>query len=191
MWCARLTQEEFRELPLSVRMHCAMSDLVGWRYGTGADVRFPKARPMLPKHLVSQKQKLIDCSSGTAYVLATAIPHGYWDEDRYRELQIMEATKPWSPVDAVEKAGVGSRIDKPIPGMWALSQAWVDDTTVDGDGLSGGHARLVKFLTEDLMFVFESTTREGRIGPRTTTSSHKDLVKRYPAGVRYVALGEG
>jgi len=191
MWCAGLPEDEFRKLPLDVRLHCAMSDLVGWRYGTGAEVRFPKFRPMLPSHLVDFGEKRIDCSSATAYLLATAFPQGRWSRDRYRELQIMDASDPWSPVKAVEAAGVGSRIDKPIPGVWALSQAWVDDTTSDGDGLSGGHARIVKFITVDQMLVFESTTRDGRIGPRITTSSHADLLRRYTAGVRYAALGEG
>lgn len=192
MWCAGLPQDEFRALPLEVRLRLAANDCLGWRYGTGNKVRFPAARPMLPERLVDPDGGCIDCSSFTAYVLATAYPGGHWSRARYAELQIFDAQRPWSPISAVEYAGVGSRIDGPAKGVWALCQSWVDASTRDGDSLSGGHARIVFCSNRDPdhLAVLESTSRSST-GPRWSKVRFSELQIRYPGGVRLAALGPG
>ena len=191
MWCAGYTAEEFWALSLEARLRLAASDCLGWRYGTGSKVRFPYARPMLPASRVDRNGGAIDCSSFTAYCLATAYPFARWTQQRYAELQIMEAENPWSPISAVERAGVGGRISQPVKGVIALSQAWVDASTKDGDSVSGGHARIVWCLDDDTLLVLESSSRGG-IGPRWTFGvTFSELERRYPDGVRLAALGPG
>lgn len=188
-WCAGLSVRAFRALSLEVRIRLAVADLVGYRYGR--DVEYPAQRPGLPAQLVGIGTRRIDCSSATAYVLATAYPGGAWTRGRYRELQIMDPSRLWSPLDAVELAGIGSRVPGPVPGTWALCQAWGDARLDDGDGVEDGHSRLVQVGPDgDALLVFESTSRGG-IGPRWSTTSYAELVARYPGGVRLAALGAG
>ena len=192
-WCAGLGVQEFFALPLDSRIRLAAAEFLGWRYGTGRMVRFPSARPMLPAKLIREGDgaSFIDCSSFTAYILATAV-RGAWTPDRYRELQVMDVLDPWSPIAAVVRADAGIQVDpQTIPlGAWALTQAWVDADTRDGDGLSGGHARLVRFHDRDRMLVLESSSRDGGIGPRWAEASYRDLQRRYPAGIRFGLLTE-
>lgn len=192
MWCAGLDKKAFRDLPLEVRIRLASNDCLGWRYGSGTKTRFPASRPMLPQRLVDPNGGYIDCSSFTSYVMATVFPDGHWTRARYAELQIFDAERPWSPLSAVEYAGVGSRIPGPVKGAWALCQAWVDASTRDGDSVSGGHARIVYCdpEDEDQILVLESTSRSS-IGPRWTRTRFSALRSRYPGGVRLAALGPG
>lgn len=176
-------------LPLDVRVRLAVADLVGYRYGR--QVTYPASRPGLPSELVQSGPALIDCSSATAYVLLTAC-RGRWTFERYDELQIVDARRPWSPIEALELAGAGSRTDGPVPGTWSLCQAWGDDSLEDGDGVEDGHSRLVHVDPDgDGLLVFESTSRDSGIGPRWSRTTHTELVRRYAAGVRYAALGAG
>lgn len=191
MWCGGYDAAEFFRLPLDTRIRLAAFDMLGWRYGTGRKTRFPYARPMIPSQLVQKgtATALIDCSSFTAYILATVYPERHWSSARYAELQIFDAEEPWSPILAIERAGVGSRIPGPVPGVWALSQAWVDASTRDGDSVSGGHARIVLCRDTDRLLVLESSSRQNGVGPRWSEASYAELAKRYPAGVRLAALG--
>ena len=184
-YCAGLTEAQFVDLPLSARIHLVASEFLGWRYGR--DIRYPRVRPMLPSRLVDPRGQQIDCSSLTTYVLVSVFPHGEWSMPRYRELQIFDVRRPWSPLEAVEAAGVGVAIDGPEKGAWALSQAWKDASIDDGDGLSGGHARIVYFRSEDDLLVLESTSR-GRLGPRWTQASYSNLCRLFPAGVKFSKL---
>lgn len=173
----------FAALPLEARIRLAASDYLGWRYGSPNS--FPNPRPGLPTGLVvpGRTSGVIDCSSFGSYVLITATPAGRWDAARYGELQIFDAKAPWSPLDAVERAGVGVKVAEPVVGGWHVCQAWVDDRLDDGDPLDQGHFRLVRAMTADSLLVLESTSREG-IGPRWSLVTLVELRKRYPAGVR-------
>ncbi len=194
-WCAGMTVGEFWKLPLRARLQLAASDVLGWSYGTGSATRLPARRKGLPSRLVVSEgaaapSKRIDCSTLTSYLLATAFPHGAWTPEVYADLQIFDGERPWSPIEAVEKAGVGSRVLRLREGMICLSQAWVDASTRDGDSVSGGHARIVEVLPRDEFRVWESTSRGG-VGPRVAIVSRATLEDRFLAGVRYAALGHG
>lgn len=191
-----ITPAEYRDLPIGVRVLLAIQALVGWRYGRS--VSFPALRPGLPATLVERNavNARIDCSSAVGYVVITATPKGRWNRARYDDLQIMDADRPFSPIEACEAAGVGSRVDAPVAGLWHGLQTWRDSSTDDGDGLEGGHLVLAYATPDDpdLLRVFESTTRgpgDGW-GPTWSWRRWSDLVARYPDGnVRAVALGPG
>lgn len=177
----------FAALALEVRIRLAASDYLGWSYGSPN--RFPAARPGLPSQLVAPDAVtgVIDCSSFGAYVVITATPAGRWDAARYAELQIFDAKQPWSPIDAIERAGVGTRVDDLPLDEWGISQGWVDARLDDGDGVEGGHFRVVKRLSPTTLRVLESTSRDG-IGPRWSNTTIDDLRKKYPAGVKFAQI---
>lgn len=198
MLAADLDPKLFSTLPLDFRIRLAAVDYLGGRYSR--TVRFPAPRPGLPVSLVEPRATNlgVDCCSFGAYVLITAMPRARWDAARYRELQIMDAAHPWSPIEAVERAGAGSRVDHPVAGCWHVTQKWDDPhpEEVDGDGLSGGHFRLSR-ATEadpDLLLVLESTSRRGGIGPTWSWARWSDLAAsaRGKGGdCRAAALGNG
>ncbi len=182
-----LSQQEFRALPLDARIRIAAADVLGWRYVTGNGVRFPTDREGLPSSLVDPAGGGIDCSSFTAYVLTTVFPDGKWDRDRYAELQIMDAAQPWSPIDAIERAYVGSRVDAPVGGAWHLTQTWKSLSP-----LSGGHARLSYAMPGDpnQLLVLESTNANNKVGPRWSRTTWSKLAA-YGGGAKAAALGAG
>jgi len=182
-YCAGLDVDSYRALPLGVRVRLAAVDCLGWRYSRNN--AFPRARKGLPD-LVDPFGHGIDCSSFTAYVLLTAFPLGRWDAERYGELQIFNASEPWSPIDAVERAGVGSRVSAPVAGLWHLTQAWKSLAP-----LAGGHARLSYSQPDGGLLVLESTTKRDGVGPTWSATTWDALAARYPAGVRAAALGPG
>lgn len=196
VYCGGLPLSAFRRLPLGVRIRLAVCDLLGWRYSrTNA---FPARRPGMPASLARPglPNLGIDCSSQSSYVVITATPDGAWTPDRYAELQIQDAARPWSPLDAVETAKVGFKVAKPIPGRWHLSQTWVDANGADGTPLQGGHARITHCdpADPDLLFVFESSTRThpidgGALGPTWSVTRVSELLKKYP-GARWAVLNE-
>lgn len=189
MYVGELTRDQYRALPLGVRLRLAASDLLGWRYKTGSDVRFPAARNGLavPSSMIDPDGPGIDCSSLTAYLLMTAYPEAPWNGDRYGELQIFDAAEPWSPIDAVEQAGVGSRVSAPVAGTWHLTQTWKSLNP-----LSGGHARLAYASPTDAdqLLVLESSSRSNGIGPRFSRTRWSDLLAKYQEA-RAAALGPG
>lgn len=201
-YCGGLTEEEFFALPLEARLRIAASDLMGWRYSRNNSV--PHSREGIPDVVPVDPDGLggIDCCTMTSYLLMTCL-RGNW-AGIWALLQVVDAAEPWSPIRGVEQAGVGSRISGPVEGVIALSQAWKDATTLDGDGLDSGHARLVKFLRIDGEWwcrVWESTSRYNNRGPTISLVKWQDLLDRYQtdekamalgeAGIRLVALGPG
>lgn len=97
----------------------------------------------------------------------------------------MDASRPWSPIAAVEAAKAGSRVAAPIGGAWHLTQAWKSLTP-----LSGGHARLSYADPSDPynLLVLESSSKLNLVGPTWTRTTWATLQKQYPAGVRAIAL---
>lgn len=197
VYCGGLELAAFRLLPLGVRIRLAACDLLGWRYSrTNA---FPAARPGMPASLArpGAPNLGIDCSSQSSYLVITATPDGRWDAARYADLQIQDASRPWSPLDAVETAKVGAKVARPVPGRWHVSQTWVDGDGNDGTPLRGGHARVAycEPSDPDLLFVFESSTRThpldgAALGPTWSTPRVSSLVAKYPGGVRWAVLNE-
>ena len=193
----------FRALPLTTRFYLVASELLGWRYVTGAGVRFPSEAKSIPTSLVDPDGRGIDCSSLTAWALAKAIPHANWTfgkNSTYSALQIMGADL-WSPLQAPGMAGCGYALEPgtaPIDGCWHLIQAWKDDSTTDGDGISGGHARLAKSLGDGNLIVLEATSRDNKRGPTWTFITWDELLEKYPTSpgnttprVRCAVLAEG
>lgn len=183
-----LSEDEYRAMPQDARIRLAAADLIGWRYVTGSGVHYPYYRPHLPATLVDFEGRGIDCSSFTSYILFTAYPDGAWTDQSYQDLQIMDPNRPWSPIEAVENAGVGSRVDAPTGGLWHLTQAWKSVSP-----LTSGHARMIYADPDDpdSLLVLESSNRFNLVGAVWTKSTWTDLCAMYPAGIRAAALGPG
>ena len=91
----------------------------------------------------------IDCSTLTAWVLLSAYRDRLTLEQAqrlYRDLQIQDHTRPWSPVEGAIGAdigGLGAVEGARNPWGWTLAQSWrglVDGRVVAS---SRGHARLI------------------------------------------------
>lgn len=184
MYLGTLSAHDYRALPLDARIRLAASELLGKRYSR--DVGFPVKRGSIPSSLV--RPGGIDCSSLVAYILMTVYPSEFtlWTGEHYAGLQIMDAARPWSPIEAVERAGVGSRVPRPVGGSWHVTQRWKSLSP-----LSGGHARLCYAHEDDpdLLDVLEATTRDGGIGATWSTARWSALTTG--AQALAAALGEG
>lgn len=173
VYCAGLDLASFSRLSLDLRIRLAAMDLLGWRYSRSNS--FPAARPGMPAQLAKPgvPNLGIDCSSLGSYVLITATPAGLWDSARYAELQIFDAAQRWSPMDAVERAKVGRKVESPLPGRWHVSQRWSTG--------GSGHFRLARAdeADADRLLVIESTNAPhplgGEKGPTWSIASVKAL----------------
>lgn len=151
-----LSRAAFEALPLEVRIRVAASELLGYGYGGPAVPRRPSWWPRgvgAPEATTEQDER-IDCSTLTAWVLAEVYPSARWTVAAYQDLQIQDAARPWSPVEAVERLGLGQQVAAPTPFRWHLVQSWRSLSP-----LQGGHARLV-YVDRDVVHVLESTTRD-------------------------------
>jgi hypothetical protein len=168
----------------------AVFPFLGYRYArVSATNRFPVQRGCLPKSLTLEPgdDRLIDCSSFVTASLVYMHPEIDWDEQAYDDMQIMDASRLWSPVDAWQRHGVGEALPKKTAApQWGVYQSWVDDQLpeFDGDGISGGHQW---FYHRGLGVRVHSSSR-GLVGPTYEHVSWDTLLEKYPASIRGVAL---
>lgn len=99
----------------------------------------------------------------------------------HAELHLTDAAKPFSPVEAVEAAGLGIVSEEPIPGRWHLAQGWQSL-----EPLNRGHAWLwweppVPVAANS--FIVQATTSLPWCEHRTLA----EQTKRYPH-TQWVAL---
>jgi len=190
---AGLSVDDFVKLPVWTRICLAASDLLGWHYRDENGNRFPLPAPSLPPQLVKTglPEQGIDCSSFTAYCLTSGFPRAAWTPATYADLQIFDAARPWSPIEAVVAARVGSAVVELASapeGSVLLTQAWSSLSP-----LSGGHARLCRKHASGVLEVLEASSRTEKggtlgIGPTRTWTTVIDLQRKYKAGVRGAVL---
>lgn len=102
------------------RFYCAAyQNLAGWSY----KLKGPKT---------SLKQT--NCCIAAERILKQYFPDAGWSSQTHADLMIMGGARPWSPMDAIEAAGVGHPVSGPLPGRWHLVQMWAD-----ADALKRGH----------------------------------------------------
>lgn len=187
--------DQLRPLPLLVRLRVLIADLLGWRYPSrSAAVRFPAAFGPIAGHssLVDPIGQEIDCSSMTTYLVMRLYPDTPWSMDDYMDMQVFAdrlPARPWSPIEAVERRGVGSRVARPeavAPGTLCLVQMWRSLPPAR----PSGHAYLAEVLEGGWVRVWESTSRD-RIGPRYRSATWDQLRQEGPAGMVVAALGPG
>lgn len=147
---------------LSVLIRSALRDVHGWRY-PAADRR--TGVPWRPAGVPSQVPTgtgAIDCSTLTAFVVLAAVGERLAPADArqlYRDLQVWDGTRPYSPVEALTALGLateGERRDDCAalsPWGWTLVQSWRG---------AEGHARLVEAV-EGGWLVHESSRSRGGV----------------------------
>ena len=182
----------------------AASHFLGWRYArVSSDNRFPVVRDCMPPSLLlsGDDARLIDCSTFVAAVLVYAYADRVeWDATAYADMQIMDASRLWSCVDAWRRHGLGAKVPiemiriggrdvemvtEPAQG-WSVYQGWVDDQPAesDGDSISGGH----QWFYNGAMGVRENSTSRGGVGPAWERMEWSTMVGRYKSGIRGVTL---
>lgn len=162
-------------MDLTYRLWRPWSRLEGWRYG---GPEFPDLAPGMPAELASRVvtgRGSIDCSSLTAYCILHAYPRAHLAHPGlYADLQVQDHTRPWSPIEGLERAGIGSRVIAPTThGAWYLLQTWsrLDNGRIVGReeaerrGIkpSTGHARLALGLPDGRLQVWESSQTAGGV----------------------------
>lgn len=166
----------------------AAAYFLGYRYATISNLnRLPVVRDCLPGGLIWEPgdAKLIDCSTFVTAVLVYAhADRVKWDQFAYADMQVMNADRLWSCVDAWERHGLG--VPAAMTQGWGAYQGWVDDQPAesDGDPISGGH----QWLYHGGMGVRLHSSSRGSVGPVWERVDWSDLVARYRSGIRGVAL---
>lgn len=162
-------------MDLTYRLTRAFERLAGWRYG---GPEFPDIAPGMPEVLASRvvsHRGAIDCSSLTAWCILHAYPRAHLAHPGlYADLQVQDHARPWSPIEGLELAGIGSRVIAPTtPGAWYLLQTW---SRLDGGRIVGaeeaerrgirpstGHARLALGMADGRLQVWESSQSAGGV----------------------------
>lgn len=176
-------------MTLGERLHAAAAPyLVGWRYPSGAReprrVAYPWPKGVRgPAVADVAADRAIDCSTLTASVVMRAYPEAPWDQWSYQAMQVMDADEIDSPIEAVVRAGVGERVDALTAEAWHLAQGWRSLAPLSG------HAVIVYDRGTGVLDVLESTSREGRRGPRWRTATWTGLRAEYPAQLYLARLG--
>ena len=176
---------------MSMTIPEAAAHFLGWRYAkSSGDNRFPVVRDCLPKSLLwtPGDARLIDCSTFAVAVLVYAYAGRVeWDGNAYADMQVMDAGRLWSSVDAWDRHGLGTPAGaQKVAQGWGVYQGWVDDqpSESDGDPISGGH----QWLYHSGMGVRLHSSSRGGVGPLWERVEWGELVTRYRAGIRGVAL---
>ena len=87
------------------------------------------------------EERITDCSTFAGVGVVGALP-GKWDDDSYGDMQITDASRPYSPIEAAIRSGVGREVAAPVADRWHLVQVW--RVVVDGKPViaENGHAFL-------------------------------------------------
>lgn len=186
---------EWESLALEMRVRFAVGRYIGGTYSR--DVRFAYSSPGVPDRLVADPCEVprIDCSSMTTSVLTACFPSSAWGSQGYGDLQVYKdrlPDRPDSPIDAVENAHVGVRIENNFePGMWHLVQGWrrFNPEHPDETKRYSGHAFLVKVADDGVSMVMADS--QPGTGPQWTTTTWGKLRRRYPVALYAAAIGEG
>lgn len=183
---AGLSREAWRALPLDVRIHLAAAPYLGWRYDLTRP-RLAYCSPSVPESLVGGK-RVTNCSTLTSSVLTASFPTNPWTLREYGDLQVFAdrlLDNPDSPIQAVERVGVGSRVSDFVEGLWHLVQGLRSKEPYRG------HAILVRAFADGNLRVLEASSREGGIGPRWRWTDRAGLDVDFPADMFIAALGPG
>jgi len=195
---AGCTKNYWCKQSLDVRIRLASAGYLGgdWSYSLSS----PKVLYDLPSAMkadsleISELQladgdnRVTNCSTMTVSLLTSVYPNAPWSQEDYGDLQVYADRlpgQPGSPIDAVERAGVGERVDVLVPGRWHLVQGWrTFDPSVPR---YSGHAFLVLAGDDgDIDQVLEATSLSN-IGPRYKEITFADLLEDYPEGL-YLAV---
>jgi hypothetical protein len=127
--------------------------------------------------------RITDCSTFAGVGVVGALP-GQWDDDSYGDMQITDAARPYSPIEAAIRSGVGREVGAPVADRWHLVQVWrvVDDARpVIAEG---GHAFL--WFGGEVGTKVHASSGVGRVLAEDATWA--DQCKRYQ-GRRLAVLG--
>ncbi len=165
------------------RLIRASAQFLGWSYAKSTgDNRFPVIHGPLPSGLLLKPgdDPRIDCSTFMTALVVYANSDVDFDAEFYADSQIFDAARPWSPVQAWERHGIGTRVDGPVDG-WAIYQSWKSlDPLRSGHqwAYHGGH-----------QLRLHSSSSRGGIGPTMDRGvTWESLAAYYPAGIRGVEL---
>ena len=148
-----------------------------WRYAAGW---------IYKRNAPNTRLKETNCCIFTEMVMQRVFPNGLWSEQTHRDLMILDASRVWSPIDAVEAAGIGRRVDEPVASEWHLVQAWADAA-----GLKGGHT-FFYFEPEHAPFIgapFVAEATDARVQwVRESTLDEKLMYRGKPREYRMAVL---
>lgn len=182
------SESEWLALSLTARIRLTASLYLGWGYSL-RDPQFAHWHPALPQSRVRPPftASVTNCSSHTASQLIACYPRNPWTETEYAELQVfrelLEAGRDDSPMDAIERVGVGNRTGGFIDYSWHLVQGW---RSFDPPS---GHAFLVYSGPHGLIML-EATSR-GYVGPRWQVTTEAALRLRYTKALHIGVLASG
>jgi hypothetical protein len=175
------SKDAWMRLSLDSRMREAASFLLGWRYRWSSS---PTCRPFGGALTASftGSDRTIYCSAMTIVLLCAVRPDAPWDDRSYGDLQCYAdrlPDHPDSPIDAVVRAGIGTRTsDTEAPG-WYLCQGWWSLGSKPA-----GHAVLLYRDTSGELWVLQSASGIGPTYGRAT----KPPEEQFTAGVYYARL---
>jgi hypothetical protein len=190
---AGLTRREWVRHALDIRIRIAAGPyLDSWDYS----IEWGKAKVLydLPDAMGAEgvewkagDGRLTNCSTLTASLLTSVYPDAPWTMREYGDLQVfkdrLDAGQTDSPIRAVERMGIGKRVDKPTEGKWHLVQGW---RSLDPPR---GHAFLVLAFDDVNLQVLEATSRRS-IGPRYKTTTLAELQREYSKALHWAALSK-
>jgi len=187
-----MTAAEFRALSIRARLAIVSACFLGWRYSMSVP-RVPFRAGSIPRSMVEPAASVTNCSTLTAAVLMACYPEAPWTLREYGDLQVYAdrlPSMPNAPILAIERAGIGSRVDAPAANAVHLVQGWrkMGPTAAD----FRGHAVIVATDAEPgRLRILEATSKRMNLGPRWRESTLDDFRREFPAALYFGALGAG
>ena len=166
-----------------MNLPAAAAHFLGYRYASrSADNRAPVVRGCLPVALAWRPgdDRRVDCSTFISALAVYMAADLEWDAAAYADMQIMDAARLWSPLDAWARHGIGARME---PGEacqgWGLYQGWADTAAV-----RGGH----QWAYHGGMGIRVHASSIGDVGPIWERVAFSSLAGKYRSGIQGVRL---
>lgn len=173
----RLTRSDWLALPLAVRLYQCAALYVGWGYAR-THPRTPFGAPGIPSSLVTDAKSITNCSTLTASIVMAMRPDRPWSQDEWADLQVWDASRLASPIEAVERMDVGDVVRYPSrAGGVYLMQGWRNGRS--------GHAFLGHAADDGRVAVLDSGLD---VGPRWRWLTPVQLAGMYPHALHVARL---
>lgn len=152
------------------RIEAAWREHAGWTY-TLRRPQVPERLPGIPEEVqIAPRGKpgVTNCSTWGVFALLRAHPDAHLAYPGfYMDVQVFDGRRPFSPVDAVDRAQIGvpvASLDAVPFGRWGISETWsrLDASGHVVAGVSFGHLRVWR-RTEQGLRVLEASGKRGRM----------------------------
>ena len=150
-------------LPADTRIRVVLSRYLGWLYSPGTPigpsyVEAPVSPGCAWVRKPDQPRQTV-CSTFTGGVIGAA--YDVHDAAYWLDMSIGDGARPFSSIEAVERVGVGQRVQAPVANRWHVSQGWT--ALVGGRVVKGAHGHAWLWYGDEQGLMTHASSSAGRV----------------------------